>query len=169
MTTRIHQAGAALLALATLMACQGQPAAETGGDAGAAAGTAEHGSPATFDESAIRSVAEEYHRALAAGDSLRAIELLHPEVLIFEGGHAETLAQYRAGHLAADIAFAGAVRSETVSEQVVDLGDAALYMRESRTSGTFRDRAIDSRGTETLLMVRTDAGWRIRHIHWSST
>jgi ketosteroid isomerase-like protein len=164
MTTRFHRTAVSALLLAALAACQSQPATDLP-DAGAPAA----GSPAAFDEAAVRAVAEEYHRALASGDSLRAIELLHPDVLIFESGHAETLAQYRSGHLAADIGFAQAVRSETVSERILDLGGAALFLRESHTSGTFRDRTIDSHGTETLLMVPTDAGWRIRHIHWSST
>jgi len=125
--------------------------------------------PAAFDEDAVRAVAREYHEALASGDSVRAVELLHPEVMIYEGGHAETLAEYRAGHLAADISFAQAVRSETIRVEVVDLGGAALYLQESHTRGTFRDREIDSRGTETLVMVPLDDRWVIRHIHWSAT
>jgi hypothetical protein len=124
---------------------------------------------ATFDEDAVRAVANAYHQALAAGDSVRAVELLHPEVMIYEGGHAETLGEYRAGHLAADISFAQAVESETTSEEVVDLGGAALYLRESVTRGTCRDREIDSRGTETLVMVPQGDTWVIRHIHWSAT
>lgn len=123
---------------------------------------------AAVDAEAIRTVAREYHAALESGDSLRAIELLHPEVVIYEGGHAETLEQYRGGHLAADIGFAQAVESEVLSEQVIDLGGAALYLSESRTRGTFRNREIDSRGTETLVLVPADGAWLIRHIHWSS-
>lgn len=117
---------------------------------------------------AVRAVARGFHEALAAGDSLRAIGYLHPDVVIYEAGHAETLAQYRAGHLAADIRFAQAVPSRTTAERVVPLGDAALYLREYHSQGTFRDRQIDSRGTETLVLVSTPEGWRIRHVHWSS-
>jgi hypothetical protein len=39
---------------------------------------------------------------------------------------------------------------------------------ESRTTGQTRGRDIDSRGAETIVLVRESSGWRIRHIHWSS-
>ncbi len=106
--------------------------------------------------------------ALAAGDSLRALTFLHPEVVVYEGGHAESLQQYRSGHLRADIAFLQAVKQETTGDRVVLSGDMALYLSESTSKGTYRGREIDSRGAETMVLVRTPAGWKIRHIHWSS-
>lgn len=110
----------------------------------------------------------EFKAALAAGDSVRAIGYLHPDVIVYEGGHAETLIEYRSGHLGADMAFAAATTSETRQERVV-LGDGmALYFGEHETTGEFRGRTIDSRGTESIVLVRTPEGWRIRHIHWSS-
>ena len=117
---------------------------------------------------AARSVVEAFHVALAAGDSAGALARLHPEVVIYEAGHAETLAEYRAGHLAADMEFAGGVESRPV--QVTDWidGDVAVILRESRVRGTFRDRTIDSITLETTVLEKTHDGWRIRHIHWSS-
>lgn len=109
-----------------------------------------------------------FHAALAAGDSTGAIALLHPQVLIFESGHAETLAEYRGGHLPSDIAFARATRRELIGETVSVRGDAALYTSEALTTGLWRGREIDSHGTETLVLIRTGEGWRIFHIHWSS-
>lgn len=119
-------------------------------------------------ERAVREVVEAFGSALGAGDSTTVIHLLHPDVRIYEGGHAETRAQYRSGHLRGDISFLQAVESETTFDQVVIAGDMALYMSEDRKTGTVRGREIDSRGTETLVLVRTPDGWRIRHIHWSS-
>lgn len=116
----------------------------------------------------VKAVVHAFHGALAAGDSARALELLHPDVRVFEGGHAETLSEYRAGHLAADMAFSGSVERAVVSESVSGRGDRALYLSEYRMTGTFRDEEIDARGTETMVLVRTGDGWRIRHIHWSS-
>ncbi|HUG41657.1 MAG TPA: nuclear transport factor 2 family protein, partial [Longimicrobiales bacterium] len=103
-----------------------------------------------------------------AGDSTAAIDRLHPEVVVFEGGHAETLAEYRRGHLRSDIAFASATQRELTAEAVHVRGDQALYTSESHTTGRWRERDIDSHGTETVVLVRTPDGWRIRHIHWSS-
>jgi ketosteroid isomerase-like protein len=117
---------------------------------------------------AARAVAQGFSAALQRGDSLRALQLLHPEVVVYESGAAETLAQYRAHHLAADIAFLARVRPSTLHEQLTVSGGMALYTREYRMRGTWRGKPVDSTGTETLVLLRTDQGWRIRHIHWSS-
>lgn len=117
---------------------------------------------------AARAVVDGFHDALRAGDSTTVIDLLHPDARIYEGGHPETRDEYRSGHLRGDIAFLRNVESETIREELVVEGSMALYEREDRKTGTFRDREIDSRGTETLVLVRTPDGWRIRHIHWSS-
>lgn len=119
-------------------------------------------------EGEVRNAVESYARALASGDSLAALELLHADVTINEGGHAETLEQYRSGHLRSDIAFAAAVPRTTISDSVLISGDVALYTSEYRARGRFRGRDIDSHGAETMVLLRTAEGWRIRHIHWSS-
>ena len=116
----------------------------------------------------VRALVRAFHSALESGDSAAALGYLHPDVVIFEGGHAETLAQYRSGHLRGDIAFASAIHREIVDAAAMVWGDQALYTSTSRTTGQYRGREIDSRGTETMVLVRTSEGWRIRHIHWSS-
>lgn len=118
---------------------------------------------------AARDVAHRLHDALASGDSARALELLADGARIYEGGHAETRAEYRAGHLAVDIEFAGAVDRERLAEHVQTAGsEVALYLSEYRTSGSFRGEEIDSHGTETLVLECRPEGWRIVHVHWSS-
>ena len=119
-------------------------------------------------EGEVRAVVEGFHSALESGDSTAALGYLHPDVVIYEGGHAETLSQYRSGHLRGDIAFASATSREIVEAAVTVWGDQALYTGTSRTAGQYRGREIDSRGTETMVLVGTPEGWRIRHIHWSS-
>jgi ketosteroid isomerase-like protein len=122
----------------------------------------------TAAQAAVRSVVESYGRALAIEDSLTALSLLHADVTIYEGGHAETREQYRSGHLRSDIAFASAVKRTTTADDILVTGDAALYTSEYTAAGRFRDRDIDSHGTETMVLMRTPDGWKIRHIHWSS-
>lgn len=124
--------------------------------------------PEDVREAEVREVVRDFHDALAAGDSLRALEHLHPEVVIFESGHAETLAQYRSGHLRSDIAFAGAVARKVTRDAVTLWSDAALYTAEAHTTGQWRGRDIDAHGAESVVLVETGQGWRIRHIHWSS-
>jgi uncharacterized protein (TIGR02246 family) len=120
------------------------------------------------DEAAVRQVASSFGKALASGDSGAVIALLHPDVAIFEGGRWENLEQYRSGHLRADMAYLQAVKQETVRDVITLSGDLALVLRESSTTGTYRDRAVDSIGIETMVLQRTPGGWKIKHIHWSS-
>ena len=119
-------------------------------------------------DSAARAVAAAFDSALAAGDTAAVLALLDPELLVFEGGHAETLDEYRGGHLGADMAFTAAVPRTIERESVAATPAMAVYMSEYTAKGSYRGRDIDSRGAETMVMVRAPDGWKIRHIHWSS-
>ena len=92
--------------------------------------------------------------------------MLAEDVQIREGGRSETKAQYRSGHLRGDIAYASAVTSELLSDAVTISGDVALYTRRYRTTGRYRDRDIDRTSNESMVLVRTADGWRIRLVHW---
>ena len=121
------------------------------------------------DESAaIRSVVQGFKAALAVGDSTAAISFLHADLIVYEGGHAETLAEYRAGHLAADMEFAAATATEALTQGLVVRDGMALWVSETETKGEFRGRAIESLGTETIVLLLIDGGWKILHVHWSS-
>jgi ketosteroid isomerase-like protein len=151
---RNHSWVLAVLALATLSLPARSAAQE---DAGA-----------SEPEREVQAVVQSFKAALQAGDSLTVLDLLHPEVRVYEGGHAETRDQYRSGHLRSDIAFLGAVTTETTWDQLVVGSDVALYLSEYTVKGEYRGREIDAHGTETIALVPTDSGWLIRHIHWSS-
>ena len=120
------------------------------------------------DEAAVRAAAEAFSRSLASGDSTAVIALLHPDVVIFEGGRWESLDDYRKGHLRADMQFLKSVKQETARAQITVSGDLAVITRENNTTGTVGERTIDSIGAETLVLVRTPDGWKLRHVHWSS-
>jgi ketosteroid isomerase-like protein len=118
-------------------------------------------------EAEVRTVARGFKDALANGDSTAALGYLDEEVLILEGGRAETKQQYRSGHLAADMRFASSVKSETLRDGVTLHGDVALYTQSYRVTGTSaRGAPIDRTSSEAMVLVRTPAGWRIRNIHW---
>lgn len=110
-----------------------------------------------------------FHEAQASGDKERVLELLDPEVVIFESGGAElSRDQYASHHLDADMAFSAATTQTTVEQKEDHAGDTAWVLTRSETRGTFRDREIDNLGTETVVLRRGEHGWRIVHIHWSS-
>lgn len=119
-------------------------------------------------EEEVAAVVRAFHDALAAGDSTAALGHLHPDVVVYEDGHAETLEEYRSGHLAADMGASDAVQRETLGHDVVVYDEAALSTRLEAASGTIGEREIEGRLTETMLLVPTDEGWKIRHVHWSS-
>ncbi len=66
------------------------------------------------------------------------------------------------------MAFAGAVEPERSELEVTLRGDVAWVVGSSRARGTFRDREIDSRGAELMVLARHGDRWRIEAIHWSS-
>lgn len=120
------------------------------------------------DSLEVAGVVAAFHAALQAGDSAKAVSLLSDDARILESGSVETRAEYRAHHLPVDIAFAAAVASERTIEQVTVQGDVAWVVSTSETTGTYRDRAIDSAGAELVVLAREANAWKIRAIHWSS-
>lgn len=128
------------------------------------------GSPAAAqDPRGPKEVVTAFHNALSGGDRATVTGLLAPGVIIFESGGAEiSRDEYASHHLGADMEFAKATKMEVVDSQAGEAGDAAWVLTRSRTSGTFKDKKVNLRGTETMLLRKTADGWRIVHIHWSS-
>jgi uncharacterized GH25 family protein/ketosteroid isomerase-like protein len=120
------------------------------------------------DSAAVASVVDQYHRALASGDSAAVLRLLAPDATILESGGVETRAEYLSHHLPGDIAFARAVPRERGPIRVVVRGDVAWATSTSTSRGEYRGRAINSAGAELMVLTRTPEGWKISAIHWSS-
>ncbi|HVE79539.1 MAG TPA: DUF4440 domain-containing protein [Gemmatimonadaceae bacterium] len=133
-----------------------------------------HGAPgettpdASRDSAEVVAAVERFAGALAEGDSAAALALLTADAVVLEGGQVETLEQYRAHHLPADIAYARTVRRERGPVAVTVRGDAAWARSASTARGEFRGRPVDPAAAELMVLVRTPAGWRISAIHWSS-
>lgn len=107
--------------------------------------------------------------AIKAGDVDTLRTLIGPNVLIFESGGVESsLAEYEAHHMSADIAFMKAMNSELISRRVIEAGDSAIVMTQSRLTGEYKDKEMDLSSTETLVMEKMEGHWKIVHIHWSS-
>ena len=128
------------------------------------------GSPALAAPSPdAEAVVDAFHSALAKGDTKVAAALLVEDALIFEEGGAErSKAEYAAHHLPADAVFSQAVKSSTTRRSSDAADGTAWVATEGRTKGTYKGRPIDQLTTETMVLRRTSAGWKIAHIHWSS-
>jgi ketosteroid isomerase-like protein len=120
------------------------------------------------DSAAAAAVVERFHAAVVAGDSALALSFLTPDVVVLESGGMETREEFRSRHLAADIAFAQAVKSVRNPMRVTVRGDVAWVSSTSTTTGEYRGRSINSSGAELMVLARTPQGWRIAAIHWSS-
>lgn len=129
--------------------------------------TAHHASP-THGDSAV-DVVNGFHAALKQGQTDTALAMMAEDVVIFESGGVESSrAEYAAHHLEADAAFSAGTSRTPVSELVTVEGNLATIMRVELVAGTFKDRPINSRSVETMLLRKTNGKWRIVHIHWSS-
>lgn len=130
------------------------------------------GSPAgstMSDSAAVAAVVHRYDVALASGDSATALALLAPDAVILESGGVESRAEYRSHHLPADMAYARAVKSVSSPVHVVIEGNAAWASSTSVSQGEYRGKAVNSAGSELMVLTRgADGAWRIRAIHWSS-
>jgi ketosteroid isomerase-like protein len=120
------------------------------------------------DSTAVAETVHAYHTALQTGDSAAVLALLADDVFIAESGGMETREEYVSHHLPGDMAFASGIARTSEFVSVTVEGDVAWTMSTSRTEGMFRDREINSRGAETMVLRRTGSGWRITAIHWSS-
>ena len=107
--------------------------------------------------------------AIIAGDVDTLKALIAPDVLIFESGGVESsLAEYEDHHMPADIAFMKNMSSEVISRRVIEAGDSAIVLTQSRINGVYKEKEVDLSSTETLVMRNMGGQWKIIHIHWSS-
>lgn len=134
------------------------------------AGSAAAAQAAPSDSGSAVAAVERFRAALAGGDSTTALAMLAPDAIILESGDVETRAGYRSHHLPADIEFARAIPGTHTLKSVIVHGDAAWVSSTSITKGRMKERAINSAGSELIVLSRRDkqSPWQIRAIHWSS-
>ena len=114
-------------------------------------------------------VVDAFHAALRRGDTKTALSFIAENALIYEAGGVERGRQeYASHHLGADAAFAQAVPGTVTKRAGEAVGAVAWIATEGRTTGTYKDKAIDRITTETMVLRRIGGVWKIAHIHWSS-
>lgn len=112
---------------------------------------------------------DRFSKALTDGD-LKAVEAaLDPGVLVLESGGAErSRDEYLKEHAKDDAEFLKAAEVILKRRTARAAGDIAWVASESQIRSMKGDtmQTIDS--TETMVLQRGPAGWKIVHIHWSS-
>jgi ketosteroid isomerase-like protein len=109
-----------------------------------------------------------FHTGLTTGNAGGALAVVGADAVFLEAGSVETRAQYEKDHLPADIEFEKSVPIKRGELRVVVSGDAAWSTCTYELKGTFQGRAIDSIGTEMMVLSRAAGGWQIRAVSWSS-
>lgn len=113
--------------------------------------------------------AQALHEAMSVGDAKRVQDALDPKVLIMEGGNVErSRAEYASHHLPADLKFMQAIDYKLERQTGDTVGDLAWVASEARLSGTREGKPVDLVSTESLVLKKAAAGWKVVHIHWSS-
>lgn len=110
-----------------------------------------------------------FHAALVAGDKPKALELLAPDVTIYESGHVErSRNEYASHHLDGDIAFAKTTTRKVLRHSERIEGNAAFVWEETETTGASGGKDVHVFGTETAMLEKKGNSWTITHVHWSS-
>jgi len=115
-------------------------------------------------------VVDAYHDALVKGDRPAVLAQMSMDVLIYEQGFVESGRDaYAEGSLPNDATFAGMVRREVRSREAWEDGNVAWVVTRSALSGDFGEaNRLELENTETIVLRRTDLGWKIVHIHRSA-
>ena len=120
------------------------------------------------DSVAAVAAVEQFHAALAAADSSRAVSLLADDVLIVESGNIQTRAQYLGGHLGADMKASQGPKGDRSMVQVTIIGDAAYIVSKTVTAPSGVAGNTGSESAELMVVAKTPNGWKIKAVHWSS-
>lgn len=112
---------------------------------------------------------ERFSAALSSGDLAKAGKELDPNVLILESGGAErSAAEYLGGHAKSDAEFLKTAHQQLRRRSAHASGDFAWVASESELHLQKDGKPVTVLSTETMLLQRRAAEWKIVHIHWSS-
>ncbi|PPE75388.1 hypothetical protein C3942_00370 [Solimonas fluminis] len=114
-------------------------------------------------------VVDAFHAALASGDRKGVVQHLAADLSIYEQGFTELGRDaYAEGSMPNDITFASLVKREVLRRDAWEDGNVAWVLTLSSVTGDFGDQKLALVNTETLVLRRTDLGWKIVHIHRSA-
>lgn len=127
--------------------------------------------PAVVDTAAQPAIAvvEQFSKSLQTADFKRVGELLAEDALILESGGAErSRAEYLGHHAISDAMFLKGAHVQLKQRVARVEGSFAWVGTESELHATKDGKALTLLSTETMVLKKMGADWRIVHIHWSS-
>ncbi|MBY6204494.1 c-type cytochrome [Halomonas denitrificans] len=121
-----------------------------------------------MDASSPETVLDGFQHALTEGRAEEALAYLHPDATVVEGGHVQSVDDYRGGHLGSDMAFLARVGIERLARSIHSGGGQATVETRSRFTGEIDGETLDLESTEFATLVETEDGWRISQIAWTT-
>jgi len=110
-----------------------------------------------------------FHQALASEDKDRALELLSPELVIFEdSGKESSRKEYASHHLGADMKFSAGAKRKVLDQSVRIEDGTSWVMTRYSVKGKAGGKRLSLESAETMVLEKVPDGWRIVHIHWSN-
>lgn len=131
----------------------------------AASATAQTG---RTDSAGAVAAVQRFDAALTAGDSVAAVSLLSPDVLILESGNIQSRLDYLRGHLGADMKASKGAKVVRTLVNATTMGDAAYVVSRTVKPPTDAAGSTGSESAELMVLSKGASGWMIRAIHWSS-
>ena len=124
----------------------------------------------TYDAAIFTDFLASYDDALNAKDLDKLGTFYEPEVTIFEGGGVNHgWVDYRDHHLGPELEALENLKFAHSAVRAFPLGAESAYVTaEYHLKGRIKERDIDVTGLATLLLIKKDGRWRIRHSHTSS-
>lgn len=122
------------------------------------------------DAASVEAWLKGYDAAFMAKDLDRLAAFYHPDVTIYEGaGINNGWADYRDRHLGPELKMFENLEFAHSGTKVTVLPGAESAYAVSRYTikAKMGERMLDNEGLETLLLIKTAEGWKIRHSHTS--
>ena len=113
-------------------------------------------------------VVNDFMAALASGQLEAARQLMTPDAVVMANGHVlGDRDAYIDGAAKGDSAALRSVQRELLRRDAKAGADVGWVLSEKRVRADRRHRRPSEVVTETMLLAKTPAGWKITHIHWS--
>ncbi len=113
-------------------------------------------------------VLDNFREAIINNNQEKASELLTDDARILESGGIETKEEYLLHHFHSDGKFLSAMEREVQSQKVEANESTAWVSTASHMHGTYDDGDISINSAELAVLIKTDDGWKISSVHWSS-
>jgi len=114
-------------------------------------------------------VVDRFFASLSAGDIDGAAAELDPGLIVLESGGAErSAAEYLSHHAGSDAQFLKTAQQKPGRRVARANGDLAWVASDNDLVIQQDGKPVTIASAETMVLRRTDGGWKIVHIHWSS-